>query len=1117
MEYCLNAPQVAVIIATKNRPNLLKQRAINSVLNQTISPSYIIVVDDSPEQIQCQNRMIVESIPSTNSHIQYLLNQRTVGASGAWNTAIEYLSNKEKQDFGSLFLAFLDDDDEWHPNYLENCKSLAIKKHCNMVAAGFYRCEGNEQQPIKCIPPDSINEELFLCGNPGIQGSNLFLSLDIMLMAGGFDEQLSSCTDRDLCIRLCELDATRYCNIKKPLLNHYADSDRQRLSTPNSPAKNNGLAVFWQKYHGRMSVDQSNAFLERAQRLFFWQPETLPKKILKQESQIALTLGVELGSLLFNQLEQAIEKVHHLGQKNLVSFNIVLTTTKKLDQIDLRAFIEQMNQLGVTCYNLCHQQTCIETATAFVAKENIGNSAWVLKDGDFQKQRSIESENDLSTILTYLGARHLCTNRCNELLIKPHATLANRIKQCRIDAANDRIRRLFGIHELLLLGMGSEAVVMTDGKRVFKCIDYWKTHIPAEQIKFLKWFSSEQYNLPGLYTIDEVISDGKTLVLTYPFENSIPYQGGNCEQVIDLLHSCSKAGIVCNNMHPKNLIKTQSEVKLIDYGADIRPWNELGFEHMARRAYLSIHHVDHPNLGHLMRQSLYTINIPEMQGYQAFRQSLTGIDCNLKQAQDAWLPLAPLEKPSKPFALTIGVITGDAHKLLPLLNSIADLAQCDFLSSINSIVLCNGCSDASVKETLSFSKRSVGDIKIISETQQIEDAASGLFGSDLAKRPKGQVGIAHARSMLQKYVGLKCITTPNNYAWILDDDMRLDSRAKQFLAWLPVFKQADVDIVIGQYEGSSPNPPLNGLRGQLVDLLHNLRWLDKIPNNIELPDRSHENTILRDKYPDYYYDLSRKHTAHIEAPFWLEPAYKGESVTEARSRLIAHAPLLVTGFPLTRGIVPICSISPLATAKDTVNRGGNTFVLNAKALIQTPNLIFKINGREARRSDMVWAIVNKHYHGLTIKSAPFPVQHTGRIQNEPILNLSKVQDEIMGSALYAGLQEFLRNNERHNLVFTDIEISQVWKATKSECNTRLSRLRLSFYRINGLTQALSKYPELSELYKYLASSFNPDAFTKLETQVKQMNECHIYEFLNQIVPQSDRFAKAHQKTLERIE
>lgn len=179
-----------------------------------------------------------------------------------------------------------------------------------------------------------------------------------------------------------------------------------------------------------------------------------------------------------------------------------------------------------------------------------------------------------------------------------------------------------------------------------------------------------------------------------------------------------------------------------------------------------------------------------------------------------------------------------------------------------------------MKETLSFSKRPLGDIKIISETQQIEDAASGLFSSDLAKRPKGQVGIAHARSMLQKYVGLKCTMTPNNYAWILDDDMRLDARAKQFLAWLPMFKQADVDIVIGQYEGSSPNPPLNGLRGQLVDLLHNLRWLDKLPNNIELPDHTHENTMLRDKYPDYYYDLSVNIRLISKHHFGLNPPTK---------------------------------------------------------------------------------------------------------------------------------------------------------------------------------------------------------------------------------------------------
>lgn len=1113
----MNAPQVAVIIATKNRPNLLKQRALNSVLKQSRLPNHLIVVDDSSEQTQQQNRLIVESLPSNDYHIQYLINQRTHGASGAWNTAIDYLISQHRMSSDLLFLAFLDDDDEWHPNYLESCLGAASSNHCNMVAAGFYRYESNSQQPIECLPPKSLNEDLFLRGNPGIQGSNLFLSLDFMLMAGGFDEHLLSCTDRDLCIRLCELGAIRYHSINEPLLNHYADSDRQRLSTPNSPAKKKGLAAFWQKYHGRMNNAQREAFLDRAQHLFDWQPETAPQTTSRPALQIALTLGIELGNISFSQLSQAIERIHQVGQEHLVGFNLVLTATQDLNLNDLSAFLEFVGQQGITYYNLCAQQTCIETATAFVAKENIGHSAWVLRGWQPQEQLSGKNENVVSVILTELGARQLCNDILNEQFKKQQTELVQKIKQCRIDAAHARINKLFSTGDLQLLGIGSEAIVMTDGKRVFKCIDYWKTRIPAEQIKFLQQDCSKWRDLPGLYALDEVISDGKTLVLTYPYEVSTPYHGGDCEQVINLLHSCSKAGIVCNNVHPKNLIKTQNEVKLIDYGSDIRPWNELGFEHMARRAYLSIHHADHPRLKYLMRQSLRTTNIPEMQGYQAFRQRLTGIDCNLKQAQQARLPLAlPAEMPA-PFALTIGVITGDVHKLLPLLNSIAELAQCSFLSKVSTIVLCNGCSASSLKAVLEHSRRPLGSVRVISEAQQVEDAESGLFGSDLANRQRGQVGIAHARSMLQKYVGLKCEANPDSIAWILDDDMRLDARAKQYLAWLPRFKQEDVDVVIGQYEGSSPNPPLNGLRGQLLDLLHNLRWLDKLPSNIELPDRSDENTILRNKYPDYYYDLSRKHSAHIEAPFWLEPAYKSETVAEARARLFAYAPLLVTGFPLTRSIIPVCSADPLAAAKDTVNRGGNTFVLNPKALTQTPNLIPIINGREARRSDMVWAMVNKYHHGLSIKSAQFPVQHTGRVQNEQMLNLEKVQDEIMGSALYAGLQDFLLTKEQHNLVFTPAEITNVWQATRAARNTRLARLKHSFYRINGLAQALSKFPELTELCEYLTRSFNQATIAKLEAQVKQMNERHICEFLNQIVPQSIRFAKAHQKTVETIE
>ena len=418
MEYGLSTTQVAVIIATKNRPDLLKQRALDSVLKQSKSPKYLIVVDDSSEQAKQQNRLIVESLSSNDYHTQYLQNQRTCGASGAWNTAIDYLVSQQIQSSNSLFLAFLDDDDEWHPNYLESCSEAVSEKHCNMVATGFFRYESNREQPIECLPPHSLDEDLFLRGNPGIQGSNLFLSLDMMMMAGGFDEHLLSCTDRDLCIRLSELGNICYYSINEPMLNHYAESDRQRLSTPNSPAKKKGLEAFWLKYYGRMNDEQREAFLERAKSLFNWQPESALQIVSHTTYQTALTLGIELGNISLIKLRQTIARLSQVGIKHLVGFNLVLTAVRDVNLNDLCVFLEFVGQQGITCYNLCGKYTCIERATVFVANENLGHSAWVLNGLQPDTQPIDKKGNAVSAILTEVGAHKLRADNFDEQQIE---------------------------------------------------------------------------------------------------------------------------------------------------------------------------------------------------------------------------------------------------------------------------------------------------------------------------------------------------------------------------------------------------------------------------------------------------------------------------------------------------------------------------------------------------------------------------------------------------------------------------------------------------------------------------------------------------------------------------
>ena len=120
--------------------------------------------------------------------------------------------------------------------------------------------------------PDVLRAQDFLTSNPGIQGSNLFVRLSVLLAAGGFDENLRSTTDRDLCIRIAELGTVRYGQVPHALVDHYADAERQRLSTRGSPAKIEGLNAFWAKYVARMTSEQRQAFSTRASTLFGWTP-----------------------------------------------------------------------------------------------------------------------------------------------------------------------------------------------------------------------------------------------------------------------------------------------------------------------------------------------------------------------------------------------------------------------------------------------------------------------------------------------------------------------------------------------------------------------------------------------------------------------------------------------------------------------------------------------------------------------------------------------------------------------------------------------------------------------------------------------------------------------------
>jgi glycosyltransferase involved in cell wall biosynthesis len=156
-------PKVSVIIPTYNRPDFIGQ-AIKSVLNQTYQNFEIVIIDDSPNN---ETEKVVKNF--NDPRINYIHNKEKGNMPKARNQGVKASSPESK------YIAFLDDDDEYLPKFLEKTvKFLEENKDVVMVIThaelrtrdgkkiGEARCNWNVpfwQQPIGngCV----IRKEIF--------------------------------------------------------------------------------------------------------------------------------------------------------------------------------------------------------------------------------------------------------------------------------------------------------------------------------------------------------------------------------------------------------------------------------------------------------------------------------------------------------------------------------------------------------------------------------------------------------------------------------------------------------------------------------------------------------------------------------------------------------------------------------------------------------------------------------------------------------------------------------------------------------------------------------------------------------------------------------------------
>lgn len=207
---------ISVVIITYKRPITVLERAIRSVINQTYRNIELIVVNDAPQEMELADdiQKMIHSIQDERVH--YYQHEKNMGANQARNTGLSIATGK--------YIAYLDDDDEWLPEKLnEQVKVMQSGSDIALVYCGFYirSNEGDVYRHI-IVPKGDMVEALLESNFVGSTSFPLLLTTAIK-EAGGFDVKQRSCQEYELWLRLVR--KYRFVGIDKPLGIYYYSLD----------------------------------------------------------------------------------------------------------------------------------------------------------------------------------------------------------------------------------------------------------------------------------------------------------------------------------------------------------------------------------------------------------------------------------------------------------------------------------------------------------------------------------------------------------------------------------------------------------------------------------------------------------------------------------------------------------------------------------------------------------------------------------------------------------------------------------------------------------------------------------------------------------------------------
>lgn len=230
-------PVVSVIIPAFNRNHTLP-RAVGGAVGQTFRDLEIIVVDDASRE------PVAEALAAcTDPRVRLIVHEKNRGANAARNSGI--VSAKGQ------YVAFLDSDDEWHPDKIRiqveamEAAAASVAGHCTGLTAfseaGRKLFEKSPQLSGNIYPQLLRRNEIGPL-------SSVLVRRAVLNEVGLFDESLPSSQDWDLYLRIAE--RYEFASVGEALVRYNLGQDS---ISRNLKAKALGRRMILEKYESQMT------------------------------------------------------------------------------------------------------------------------------------------------------------------------------------------------------------------------------------------------------------------------------------------------------------------------------------------------------------------------------------------------------------------------------------------------------------------------------------------------------------------------------------------------------------------------------------------------------------------------------------------------------------------------------------------------------------------------------------------------------------------------------------------------------------------------------------------------------------------------------------------------